>query len=527
MAERKLIVLDADGQPEQHDIAADTFTMFGLTMAGNIAMGANKITGLLAGTAATDAVNIAQLDSAVINGGTVKELLLHESQLSNPDGFYSAMASFFAAQPVATDTIILTDGTTTRTYTFVANIGAESVATDVSIETDAATAMARFALRVTADIANSPANVFFTTELDDINAVGVLAVIEKVTAVGDSLLRMYGTWGTQASFQVVEYSDGTTVDNDYQSSAATTASTTDPAGGRSGVNNTQGELLDGEIHMIRNNDSQYSWDDADNLWQVMSGAASVPDATSGSGGAIKGKVTFDSDKGTLVVAGVMEVTLAASAGLKFSGGAIAVEPSDFAGTGLEDDGSDNLRLSTQGNGISGGGGTTLSVDPDSETGGNIEPVTVGANGVGVDINSIAGAGLAADGSANLDVVYSPSNQSPYTTDGTGVTKGDLVYASANDVVTEVDADTATAKDAFGLAVTTVGASAAVQIITEGVLSGVTVAGSPAFGALVYAASGGGLTTTKPAGNVYLVQAGFMKNATDLQVKVEYLGRQRA
>ena len=38
-----------------------------------------------------------------------------------------------------------------------------------------------------------------------------------------------------------------------------------------------------------------------------------------------------------------------------------IDVSDFAGTGLEDDGSENLRLASQGTGISGGGGSTLSI----------------------------------------------------------------------------------------------------------------------------------------------------------------------
>jgi len=42
---------------------------------------------------------------------------------------------------------------------------------------------------------------------------------------------------------------------------------------------------------------------------------------------------------------------------------MAVDVSDFAGTGLEDDGSDDLRLATQGTGISGGNGSTLSITP--------------------------------------------------------------------------------------------------------------------------------------------------------------------
>jgi len=56
-----------------------------------------------------------------------------------------------------------------------------------------------------------------------------------------------------------------------------------------------------------------------------------------------------------------------------------------------------------GNGLTSTPGTSLAVDPDSESGGNIEPVNVAANGVGVNIANIAGAGLEADGSANLRI----------------------------------------------------------------------------------------------------------------------------
>ena len=58
--------------------------------------------------------------------------------------------------------------------------------------------------------------------------------------------------------------------------------------------------------------------------------------------------------------------------------------------------------SLSGNGISTSGGAFV-VQADSTSGGNVEPVTVGANGVGVNIANIAGDGLSADGSANLDV----------------------------------------------------------------------------------------------------------------------------
>lgn len=48
-------------------------------------------------------------------------------------------------------------------------------------------------------------------------------------------------------------------------------------------------------------------------------------------------------------------------------------------------------------------GDTVSVNIDSETGGNIQPVNLTANGVGLDIAAIVGNGLEADGAANLNV----------------------------------------------------------------------------------------------------------------------------
>jgi hypothetical protein len=64
------------------------------------------------------------------------------------------------------------------------------------------------------------------------------------------------------------------------------------------------------------------------------------------------------------------VTITPGDGLK-NGGSVAlgaavtldIDVSDFAGTGLEDDSSENLRLSAQGTGIAGGAGSVLSIDP--------------------------------------------------------------------------------------------------------------------------------------------------------------------
>jgi len=80
------------------------------------------------------------------------------------------------------------------------------------------------------------------------------------------------------------------------------------------------------------------------------------------------------------------ITLTAGDGLKTGGSftlnaagdstiTFDIDASDFAGTGLEADGSENLRLAAQGNGIDGGAGSTLSIDLDGST------LSVGASGL--------------------------------------------------------------------------------------------------------------------------------------------------
>ena len=105
-------------------------------------------------------------------------------------------------------------------------------------------------------------------------------------------------------------------------------------------------------------------------------------------------------------------------GIDKTGNTLNVVVADFAGTGLEDDAANNLRLTTQGNGIAGGAGTALSVKPDITTGGDTFPVSVGANGVGVDITTLDG--------DHLDITFDPSNYTPDATPVEAADADDLV-----------------------------------------------------------------------------------------------------
>jgi hypothetical protein len=133
---------------------------------------------------------------------------------------------------------------------------------------------------------------------------------------------------------------------------------------------------------------------------------------------------------------------------------VGLDVAAIAGTGIEADGSANLRLAAQGNGIAGGAGSTLSVDSDTETGGNIQGVNLTANGVGLDVSAIAGTNLEADGSANLRIAAAAAGAG-LTGGGASalaVGAGNGITVAANDVAVnpaqlvsggnaEVDGDT--------------------------------------------------------------------------------------
>lgn len=108
-----------------------------------------------------------------------------------------------------------------------------------------------------------------------------------------------------------------------------------------------------------------------------------------------------------ITTGTISADLKTSGGLKIDTAEIAVEPADFAGTGLEDDGADNLRLATQGNGIDGGAGSTLSVKADiteaSTTLASAINVAAGGISLKVDDSTIEGSAQGVAGTESLRV----------------------------------------------------------------------------------------------------------------------------
>ena len=83
------------------------------------------------------------------------------------------------------------------------------------------------------------------------------------------------------------------------------------------------------------------------------------------------------------------LAVGAGDGIDVAADAISVDVTDILGTGLSEDASNNIRIGTQGNGITGGNGTTLSILANSTTGATVAPVNVSSNGVGVTVDNIS------------------------------------------------------------------------------------------------------------------------------------------
>ena len=532
MAARKPLFLSSEGYSEEMNVA-DSMQLGGLTMTGNIAMGTNKITGVADGTVDSDAINKGQLDQAVISGGTVKEMLMASEQLDNTDGIYAAMLAFFANQPISGDVITITDGTVTRTYGAAAGGDVQ-----FSIGATVADTMQNFATAVATDGTASWTAVF-TTEFDEVNATGVVMIIDDATtAASQNPIRAYGTFGTQADLQVVEYSDGTTPDQDYRSNTSTTAVTTDPGNGRVGLQRQAAALADGDIHYTREDDVLWSWDDSDNVWQQMSGAGSVPTATSASGGGVQGKWTADSDKGLVIVAGVGEVNIDAVT-LDFDATTKKIEvtglPSLFeingtaVGATVDAAALDTLTDGSNADGehVHGSAGISLN---HSDLGGigtddhHAQSHTIASHSdtsaTGPELDELT------DGSTTtLHYHAGASGQAADWNVDSAVAVADPVYwTSTGDRIAKADAGTVATTRPFGVSIdaqAVVGSPA--TIVSLGVAASVFVGATP--GTRYYLGVGGGLTATRPVGSGNrVIQMGFAKNATDLWVEISDYGR---
>ena len=213
----------------------------------------------------------------------------------------------------------------------------------------------------------------------------------------------------------------------------------------------------------------------------------------------------------------------AGGGLKFVGSnddddELAVEPADFAGEGLVDDGSDNLAIDW----------STAFNDSKAV---KASDLSSNANGLGASIIGIEDADgyyTGTDVEAALAEVYEATQGlkwNLYTADG-AVAKGALVYISANDEVATYGTVT---NDLFGIGLAFEAAvdTADVKVLkNDEIISGLTFGGTPVAGARVYWNGSQHTTVIPSGGGAYVYQTGYIKDAAsgELHVNVQFIKR---
>ena len=123
------------------------------------------------------------------------------------------------------------------------------------------------------------------------------------------------------------------------------------------------------------------------------------------------------------------------------------------------------------------------------------------------------------------VTFDPNGEQTIYTAGTGgIAQYDAVYISANDTVLKADASATATSRVIGFAPDAISAASTGPIQEDGVLKGVltaATAGDPYY----LATTAGTISTTVPTGTgQYVIRVGYAKNATDLQIQIQQVGR---
>ena len=507
-------------------------SLAGLNISANgINMNGELITGVGAPSAGGDAANKKYVDDLVTAGVTWREITLHQTQLDNAEGVRSAIVMTMADQPEAGDTIILSNGTVTRTY------GATSGGdVQYTIGGSKEATMANLAAAIEGD-GSAVWNAYVSTDLDTL-AGTVVVIIEKDSAA--ALSKLYGTWHTQAHVQLVDF----TGLNDYNSSVLSSLLTS-VTNANFGFHRVPASLNPGELHEVRNNDTLYTWNDDASTWQAVLGPASLPDGTSAPGGGTKGKLGVDSDLGLNVVSGILGIDLAASGGLEFGTGGDAGDLQLFIHAttpGLDIDGANGLRVTWDGaHGIIvGASGIEVEIDDTPDT---LDYTSAGLKVVGVPSQFLIG-GSATNATVSADNLTELTDGSEttlhthaglasservaysYTVGTGGVTAADPVYlTSGGDTVAMADASDNALSWVIGIAKTTEVATDPVEVVSGGVAK--AVFSGKSAGQKFYLDDGGGLATTPPTGNMRVIFIGVAVNATDLLVAIRDFGKKAA
>ena len=215
---------------------------------------------------------------------------------------------------------------------------------------------------------------------------------------------------------------------------------------------------------------------------------------------------MDEDFGLVIASGIATIKLAAAG----------------SGTGgLEFDGSGDIQIDLDGTTLQllAGGVSVKGVPSLFE----INGVATGATVTAPNLDT-----LTAGPGSNADALHThgSSTNPQFNADTGGVTIGDPLFFSTNDVVLPTDAASNNTRKFIGVADLTAPVGNPTGVATEGdTVAGVLTSLSPSAGDLVYAATPSGLTLTGPSvSGQHRMVIGKAINADDLFVSSQYLGK---
>jgi hypothetical protein len=217
-----------------------------------------------------------------------KETLLTVDQLVNggTGGILQAILGDVAVQPADGDTFIVTDGTTTETFTFR---NAPAVAFEVQIGASVAATEANLVTQI-----NTDSTLWSASNTTNLGAYFAAApttqfvVYRTAPSLADD--RIYGTLaGGQAGIKLVEFNSSELQEYSSNSGAEGNLPLADPAVKTFGVGRLFAALATMETHWLAEQKTPYTWDEATQTWisalssdgaaQLLWGADSVGSST--------------------------------------------------------------------------------------------------------------------------------------------------------------------------------------------------------------------------------------------------------
>lgn len=256
---------NASGEVAANVTFNGTATVSNFLAGTDVDLGSNKITNLAAGTASGDAVNKAQLDSVIAGSKAWKELVLSCAQLDSVNGAISQAIPFWlTAQPSDDDTFVISDGTTTETFTFQTTTAA---AFDVEIGASVGITLANLAAEIEAS--STLWSAVSRTTLTSLNPDVVVIFRTNNSSANSFDDRIYGSLTTQAFGQYVNYNG----EADYSLSTPTALPSSDPTQKEFGFGRATANLVINETHICRDSDNVSTWNSDDSQWEITASNA--------------------------------------------------------------------------------------------------------------------------------------------------------------------------------------------------------------------------------------------------------------